>query len=510
MVRLRLVDGIEVARYRPQQAPTAGEFAWSGIPVPGGRSLYKLSPYEDQTTTSIEFLDLATGSVERLELELAIPRDVQFAPREWGASPDGARLYVLSPLSGELVIVDLVQRRVVQKVSLGISDAASPLASLWPSVGALLVGSEAQAKVLFSERLEVSPDGRRLYGVAARSARNGARGDGVWAIDTQHWQVVAHWLAGSEPFTLLLSTDGQRLYAYAAQTGQSPGALHVLDTSSGAEVTTVDGPGNGQVFSVADLYRERYGRGARGLDTPADISPAAVAGISMGASPGVVLAGDPLAVEVRFVDPGTGRTLAPGQSDVQFAPPARVFVVVSQGADPDRGLTFELDPVEYGVYRGSAPAPTSTNWSQGNLTLLAVAEWPKGLQRRTLVNNAVVVQPVFAGSDGRRYLLRVASQPAHPVLDQPAQVTIDLVDAETRAALPDGITLVGGLPPFVDATFYADRSGGVTVRRLNAVRDGAYSGSVTLFSAGPWRVLVSLGPPISDTFALGTLAVATP
>jgi len=48
-------------------------------------ALYKLSPYEDQATTTVEFLDLTSGSVERLDVELAIPRDfrstesVQFA-----------------------------------------------------------------------------------------------------------------------------------------------------------------------------------------------------------------------------------------------------------------------------------------------------------------------------------------------------------------------------------------------------------------------------------------------
>jgi hypothetical protein len=513
MVRLRRADGVEVARFRPPQAADAGAFVWNGIPVPGGRALYKLSPDEDPTTTSVEFLDLATGSVERLDVGLAIPREVQFAPREWGASPDGARLYVLSPLSGELAIIDLVQRRVLQKVSLGIPAppraTGSPLADLWTNVRGLLAVSGVDAKVPFSQRLEVSPDGRRLYGVAARSERDGLRGDGVWAIDVQQWQVAAHWLAGSEPFTLLLSADGQRLYAHDAQTGRSPGALHVLDTASGVEAATVDGLGTGQVFSVAGLYRERYGHAARPLQVAADLKPTPVAGITVSASPSAALAGDALGVEVRFVDPGTGRTLVPDQSDVPFAPPARVFAVVSQGADPDRGLTLELALVEYAVYRGSLAAPAPTNWSHGTFTLQAIAEWPDGLRRRTLLQDAVVVQPAFAGSDGRRYLLRVSSEPTQPVVDQPARVAIEVVDAETGAALPDGVTLFGGLPPFVDATLYADRSGGVMVRRLQPVGPGAYAGRVSLFSPGPWRVLVSFGPPVSETFAVGTLAVTT-
>ncbi len=95
-------------------------------------------------------------------------------------------------------------------------------------------------------------------------------------------------------------------------------------------------------------------------------------------------------------------------------------------------------------------------------------------------------------------------------MGQPSQLAVDVVDAETNAALPDGVTLFGGLPPFVDATFYADRSGGVSVRRLDSVRPGAYAGSVSFFSPGPWRVLVSLGAPVSDTFAIGTLTAGKP
>jgi hypothetical protein len=440
-------------------------------------------------------------------VELAIPRDIQFAPGEWGASSDGARLYVLSPLSGELAIVDLAQRRILQKVSLGLPAAtpaaASTLADLWTNVHRLLIGTDVQAKVPFSERLEVSPDGRRLYGVAARPDRIGVRGDGVLAIDTLQWSVAAHWLGGTEPFMLQLSPDGRRLYALDAQAGQSAGALQMVDTSSGMQTATVDGLGNGQLFSVAGLFREQYGHLARPPEVSVVTDPAPLAGIAARASPATVLAGDPLGVEVRFVDPGTGRTLKPDQSDVLFAPPAGVFAVISQTADPNVGLTVELDQVEYGSYRGTVSAPSPTNWSRGSFSVQSVAEWPDGLQRRTLVQDAVLVQPAVTGSDGRRYILRVTTEPAHPVVDQPVQV-------ETSAVVPNSVTLFGGPPPVVDATFYADRSGGAIVRRLDSVRHGEYVGSISLFSPGPWRVLVSLGPPVSDMFAVGTLAVGKP
>src|SRR5438309_535134 len=97
-----------------------------------------------------------------------------------------------------------------------------------------------------------------------------------------------------------------------------------------------------------------------------------------------------------------------------------------------------------------------------------------------------------------------------PTVGRPAQLAIDVVDAETNAALPDGVTLFGGLRPFVDVTFYADRGGGVSVRRLDSARPGAYAASAGFFSPGPWRVLVSLGAPVSDTFAIGTLTVGKP
>ncbi len=93
------------------------------------------------------------------------------------------------------------------------------------------------------------------------------------------------------------------------------------------------------MFSIAGLFRERYGHLAR----PPEVRPHSIRrrwrGIAVSASLGTVLSGDPLGVEVRFADPVTGRTLTPDQSDVLFALPARVFTVISKAADPKQGLT---------------------------------------------------------------------------------------------------------------------------------------------------------------------------
>ena len=64
-------------RLRPHQPPAPRTGARSAARAPN-----RLSSYEDQTTTRVEFLDLRTSIIDRLNAELAIPRDIQFAPRD--------------------------------------------------------------------------------------------------------------------------------------------------------------------------------------------------------------------------------------------------------------------------------------------------------------------------------------------------------------------------------------------------------------------------------------------
>jgi hypothetical protein len=104
--------------------------------------------------------------------------------------------------------------------------------------------------------------------------------------------LAALWLGGTGPFTLQLSPDRHRLYALDAQTVQSPPSLHVLDTSSGVPMAMLDGPSNGQLFSVAGLFRERCGHLAEPLVTRGELHPVPVAGIAVTANPTTVLAGD--------------------------------------------------------------------------------------------------------------------------------------------------------------------------------------------------------------------------
>jgi hypothetical protein len=166
---------------------------------------------------------------------------------------------VFGPLSRELAVVDLAQRRVVQHMMVsGIDNASSPPATshdLWSTLGGLFTVSTADAKVPITDRMQASPDGRWLYAAGARITGSDIVGDGLWRIDTDALRVDAHWLAGSEPLRLLMSADGNVLYTQDAQTS----IVHVVDTATGTESGSATLP-TGMLFSTADLYRDRYGR----------------------------------------------------------------------------------------------------------------------------------------------------------------------------------------------------------------------------------------------------------
>ena len=117
------------------------------------------------------------------------------------------------------------------------------------------------------------------------------------------------------------------------------------------------------------------------------------------------------------------------------------------------------------------------------------------------------MQPALAGIDGRRYILRVTSQPDPAVADQPATVRIAIVDAETGAPLTDETRLAGGAPAMVEASFYG--GGGFTKPPFTPMGGGIYEGQVRLFSPGLWRVIATLGAPINGTYTIGTIEAAS-
>jgi hypothetical protein len=159
-----------------------------------------------------------------------------------------------------------------------------------------------------------------------------------------------------------------------------------------------------------------------------------------------------------------------------------------------------LENAGYGVYRAVATPRRAGNWSLG-----VTAEWPDGARRRAQQANALIVQAAFDASDGRRYVVRVATDPAQPAVRQPATVRAAFVDFATGAPLPDGATPPVGLPPKIEVAFFAQA--GVTSVSLASVGHGVYEGQATLWSIETWTVRLSVtGPDGEDvTFEAGAV-----
>src|SRR5207253_8131303 len=127
------------------------------------------------------------------------------------------------------------------------------------------------------------------------------------------WQITQHWLAGTEPCAALLGTLDQHLWVQDPPGSRSAG-LHVLDTNTGADMplnTTLDA---GQIFTVANLYAEQYGRSLQPATSDVErarLTP--IAAMVAHTSPHMVVSGDTVSLEARFVDPTSGSPLELGQ-----------------------------------------------------------------------------------------------------------------------------------------------------------------------------------------------------
>ena len=76
--------------------------------------------------------------------------------------------------------------------------------------------------------------------------------------------MVERWLPGTAPRKLLLGQDGRALYVQHSPEEVGGGyGLRALDTGTGAEVFATNELVSA-AYTLADLYRERYGRSPSG------------------------------------------------------------------------------------------------------------------------------------------------------------------------------------------------------------------------------------------------------
>jgi hypothetical protein len=143
----------------------------------------------------------------------------------------------------------------------------------------------------------------------------------------------------------------------------------------------------------------------------------------------------------------------------------------------------------------------------GSWSLQAEAVWPNGQARRVNANGTLLFRPAFAGTDGRKYVLKLTSTPEKLLVNNDAIVHISLVDADDQTLLPDTVNLVNGLPAALEVGCYG---AGVTSRLFEPIRHGEYAGTIQLWVGGAWRVWADVPEQAGSVgrFFVGTLDVA--
>ncbi len=153
-------------------------------------------------------------------------------------SPDGSALFLWSPTESVLTRVDLASGDIVE--GKGATTAAKdPLGSF----GRWLTPT-AQAKVLLSAGLALSPDGMRAYalGIDPNGAQGGGpRSTGVFVFDTATMTQLDHWESIADLVSIAVSEDGAFVYVAGSPEFNGNGSvtlqfasITVFDTQTGS------------------------------------------------------------------------------------------------------------------------------------------------------------------------------------------------------------------------------------------------------------------------------------
>ncbi len=481
LFRFSLPDGTLITDPQPiRNDPSFGE-NWARRPLPDGNTMFGITETQPGRPATVSFLDLTSATVDQVDLPFkAASREL--LPLEDGVSADGSRLYVYAPTLGQVAIVDLLQRRVEQVTSVD-ARAFQPnlLERALGTLGDLLV-SGAEAKTPFVGHLQVAPDGKSIYAVAI-TAPSDFRVEGVLAIDTQTWQVKNHWLQTAEISDIFLSSDGSTLFVQELpwSSSRSSGTVHVLDTTTGAEVSQSTSLQNVQLRSITAEYLNLYGSAPAVPAAPP--LPRPTRALTAELSAARVIANEPIQLEVRVPEAPSAVTANLLRGDVDVA--------------------LELQPAEPGVFRATFSLPQPTGGANAAWSVQAVAQWPDGVRRRVELRDALFVRPSFTGSDGRAYVLELSGSPR---VNVDSDIQVSFVDAATGSSLPDDVSLDATLPKVMELAFF---NTGSSARVFDSAAHGVYRGQIKLWSAGEWRVYAAIPRQngVVDSLLIGDVTV---
>ncbi len=356
-------------------------FLYESQLVAGGTTLFGVEHTSYYQHIAVHFFDLESG---RVLPRLVLPFD-QVAdpmPYQQSVSNDGHWLYVLSPSSLEVAVVNLFDRS---------------LAGMVPLDPGVVAGEPVGVGYLPGKAMQLSPDGRRLYALGTADGRS----SGVWVIDVESWTVIDHWLPDVEVAKILLSGDGRILYLRRMQmvNQTSPaGALIAVDVDNG-NASEIDVPESGRfsLASIVTLYQRTYAvsPSVNGVVPSGVFSTAPLAAAQVEVNPGMTPATETVSIDVQFIHPLTREPVSEDGQVARYEEPGgvRVAWLPESGEAP---VILELGRVGYGHYQGFVRLPQAGIWSAR-----VDVDWPDGgIQDRSVtVADAVKILPMANATD---------------------------------------------------------------------------------------------------------------
>lgn len=486
----------------PDGSSSFGIDFYSARLTPDGGAAYGLD--FTPTEPELRFLDFESAAVTAIALPFTIqpqsPADAN-APMTPVPSHDGRWLYLIGR-SGEVAVLDLLERRLARRFPLDLNGHTLPAApeQVWNSRwGAGLL----------------SHDGRRIYLFHSRAANlndptSPVLSTGVWVIDVERWVVAESWQLPAIVLPVALSLDGSELFCvtYSSPEYAPPRReLYALDTMTGqlrpsnadfqVPATTAD-----STVRVLEALRQEYSSfygfsPASGEVAPADLATYSTLPLVELAVPGATLpAGSQVSFEIRFHDPASGLPLTAATRQVRYDPAAGVTLTLSHAEQGDI-IVVPLELSE-GVFQAVQRLDATGDWDavvsvrQADGTGWSQA-WPE----------AVEITPSFLGSDGRRYIFQLSSSPAQAAVAQEIAVRVTLVDAATLAALPEWVEIEGGLPERIEVSFLNLQIESFRRVTLEEAVHGVYEGLGVFQWEGRWQATLSFrvpgveGPPFN-------------
>ena len=154
--------------------------------------------------------------------------------------PSGKDLYMWSPVGKTLTRIDIASGTVSSVTAKIAATTADPVADLAHAIGRWIAPPVA-AKVFVDPGLVLSPDGTRIFALAADTGNGEAvSSQGVFVFDAATLEQVAHWPPTADLTSIAISPDGAWLYA-AGQPGFDAAGKATGDPASITVYSTTDG-----------------------------------------------------------------------------------------------------------------------------------------------------------------------------------------------------------------------------------------------------------------------------